>query len=186
MGGGETRIGPGLRYSPRSGAVKTAWTPARSRAADASTVMRRPCACSLRTNATCSIPGSCTSSTNSARPVSSRASSLRGTRALRYGGAAGTLSGLKDVVVARASAEIRRKCIANFRIRGCRVLFQERRERHEKSRRAKAALQAMRVAESVLQRVQFARGSGKRFNRLKIVSIRLDREHDAGSDGLAI
>ena len=37
----------------------------------------------LRRKATCSMPGSCTSSTNSARPVSRRASSLRGTRAPR-------------------------------------------------------------------------------------------------------
>ena len=41
---------------------------------------RRAWACGLRTNAQCSIPGSWTSSTKRARPVSRRRSSLRGTR----------------------------------------------------------------------------------------------------------
>ena len=40
-----------------------------------------PVAGSLRTNATCSITGKVPSSTKSARPVSRRASSFRGTRA---------------------------------------------------------------------------------------------------------
>ena len=57
-------------------------TSARCRAADTSTLSSRPCAWSLRTKATCRMPGSCTSSTNRARPVSRRASSLRRIRAL--------------------------------------------------------------------------------------------------------
>src|SRR5688572_357088 len=139
----------------------------------------RPCACSLRTNATCSIPGSCTSSTNSARPVSSRASSFLGTRALRYGGAAGKLDGIENVMVAGASAEIRGECLANFGISRVRGVAQQGRYCHQEAGRAKAALQTMGTSESVLQRIQLPGRSCERFNRSQIVSVGLDREHDA-------
>ena len=64
----------------------TAITPGCARAASTSTDFRVPCAFMLRTNATCSIPGRFTSSTNIARPVSRRASSLRRMRRPKVGG----------------------------------------------------------------------------------------------------
>src|SRR5436189_6319799 len=55
----------------------TSTTPSDSRARRVSIAPRRACACELRRNATCSMPGSARSSMNSARPLSSRGSSLR-------------------------------------------------------------------------------------------------------------
>src|SRR5688572_29245336 len=65
----------------RSSAVNTAMTPAAARAAAQSIETMRACACSLRRNATCSTFAACRSSTKLPRPVSSRGSSVRFTRA---------------------------------------------------------------------------------------------------------
>src|SRR5216684_268749 len=156
MGGGGTSSGPGRQYSPRSAAVYTATTPGRARAADASTLESRAWACWLRRNATCSRPSSRTSSTKSARPVRSRASSLRRTRwpitLGAPGRATGESHGRDDVLVTSAAAQIPGERLADLALVRIGMVAQERDERHEDARRAEAALQPMGLAERRLER----------------------------------
>src|SRR6266571_7328278 len=187
MGGGGTSSGPGRQKSPRSAAVYTATTPGRPRAAEASTLVRRAWAYWLRRNATCSIPSSRTSSTKSARPVRSRASSLRRTRspiplrARRGGGATGKSHSRHDVLVAGAAAQIPGQRLANLALVRIGVLAQERDERHEDARGAEAALQPVSLAERGLERMQrVARAVSEALHGLDLVAVRLDGEHEAG------
>src|SRR5213596_1800061 len=195
MGGGGTSSGPGRQYAPRSTAVYTAATPGRARAAEASTLARRAWACWLRRKATCSSPSSGTSSTKSARPVRSRASSLRRTRApipLRAwggggGGATGESHGRDDVLVTGAAAQIPGQRLADLALVRIGMLAQERHERHEDARRAEAALQPVSLAERGLKRMQrVARAVSKALHGLDLVAVRLDGEHEAGADRLAV
>ena len=145
---------------------------------------RRSSACrartSLRTNATCSIPGSCTSSTNSARPVSSRASSLRRTRrpTVSDGHAAVSrrsrrrrrsrprrdLHGVDDVLVAGAAAEIRRDARRESAASsGFGLSRRNAVSVISMPGRAEAALQRVRFAKRGLQRIQLA-PSGDRLS----------------------
>src|SRR5213596_75823 len=197
MGGGGTSSGPGRQYAPRSTAVYTAATPGRARAADASTLVRRAWACWLRRKATCSSPSSGTSSTKSARPVRSRASSLRRTRApipLRAwggggGGATGESHGRDDVLVTGAAAQIPGQRLADLALVRIGMLAQERHERHEDARRAEAALQPVGLAERGLERMQRIappRAVRQPLDRRDVVPIRLDGEHQAGAHRLAV
>src|SRR3989442_12174242 len=116
----------------------------------------RACACALRTNATCTRPASGTSSTKSARPVSSRASSVLRTRSPtgREGDATSELHRVDDVLVAGTAAQIPAQCLADLRFIGARVLAQERHERHQDAGGAEAPLQRLRLPEAALRRVQ--------------------------------
>jgi len=60
--------------------VKTAWTPGRANAAEASMEPMRALGYGLRTKQACSMPGRVTSSVKVPAPVSSLASSTRRTR----------------------------------------------------------------------------------------------------------
>src|SRR2546422_860853 len=67
------------------------------------------------------------------------------------------------------------------------MLAQERDERHENARRAEAALQPVSLAERGLKRMQrVARGVSEALHRLDLVAVRLDGEHEAGADRLAV
>ena len=132
IGGGGTSSGPGLPVVARG---RRPCRPRRHRAAARARCdvdrRRRACASSLRRKATCSIPGSCTSSTKSARPVSSRASSLRGhalaevRRVIGTSQAGRRAHGLDDVGVAGAAAEMARKRLADVAIGRGGVVAQE-------------------------------------------------------------
>src|SRR5712692_5848215 len=193
MGGGGTSSGPGRQYSPRSAAVYTAATPARRRAAETSTLESRAWACWLRRKATCSRPSSRTSSTKSARPVRSRASSLRRTRwPIPLGArsrATGESHGRDDVLVTSAAAQIPGERLADLALVRIGMVAQERDQRHEDARRAEAALQPVSLAECGLERMQRIappRAVRQTLDCRDVVSIRLDGEHQAGAYRLAV
>src|SRR2546430_2518368 len=67
------------------------------------------------------------------------------------------------------------------------MLGQERDERHEDARRAEAALQPVSLAERGLKRMQrVARAVSEALHGLDLVAVRLDGEHEAGADRLAV
>src|SRR5437879_11463166 len=151
--------------------------------------LSRACACSLRRNATCSIPSSPTSSTKSARPVSSRASSLRRTRlpTCRGGGATGQLHRVDDVLVARAAAQVPAQRVTDLGFAGGCVVAQERDERHEDAGGAEAALQRVCLAEGALQRVELVRAARREaLDRRERCAVRLHRKHQTGAHRLAV
>src|SRR5687767_12251934 len=59
------------------------------------------------------------------------------------------------------------------------------RRKHQKARRAKSALQAMVIDESLLQRMQLVPGC-QTLDRAYLFPLRLDSKHQAGTDRLAI
>src|ERR671914_212570 len=59
------------------------------------------------------------------------------------------------------------------------------RRKHQKSRRAKSALQAVVIDESLLQRMQLVAGC-QTLDGANLLSLRLDGKHQAGTDGLAV
>src|SRR5262245_7602373 len=83
-GGTAPKSGSGFIHRARSENVKTRATPGMPRAASTRTAATRACACGLRTNATCSMPGSLMSSTKRPSPRRRRGSSRRGTDAPKY------------------------------------------------------------------------------------------------------
>ena len=71
-----------------------------------------------------------------------------------------------DLVVAGASAKIARQCVANLGLGRMRVVIEQRLGRHQKARRANAALQARVLEELLLQRMQLgAAARGPRRSR---------------------
>src|SRR2546422_1357432 len=67
------------------------------------------------------------------------------------------------------------------------MLAQERDERHEDARRAEAALQPVSLAERGLKGMQrVARAVSEALHGLDLVAVRLDGEHEAGADRLAV
>ena len=66
------------------------------------------------------------------------------------------------------------------------MVAQKRRQRHQETGRAEAALQAVRLAERSLQWVQLACRTGEGFNGLEFVSVGLDGKHDASADSLTV
>src|SRR5579883_3066459 len=139
-----------------------ATTPGRARAAATSMASMRACATLLRRKAAYSMSGSSTSSTNSAWPLSSRASSLRGMGAPNCRVAmqsplepiGGELHGIDDVLIAGAAAQVARQRFADLRLVGRRRLVEEGLHRHQDAGRAVAALQTMAGAHRFLQRMQ--------------------------------
>src|SRR5277367_5403176 len=99
----------------------------------------RACATLLRRNAACSMPGSSTSSTNSAWPLSRRASSLRlmGAPKLRVATVSapqpfgGKHDGVDDVLVAGAAAEVAGKRLANLHLIRRRRFLEEGLDGHQ-------------------------------------------------------
>src|ERR1700724_415303 len=112
----------------------------------------------LRRKAACSMPGSSTSSTNNAWPLSSRASSLRGMGAPKlrvvirstpqpFGG---KHHGLDDMLVTGAAAEVAGQRFADFRLIRCRRFVKEALHGHQDAGRTITALQPVTVAHRFL------------------------------------
>src|SRR5919112_6391445 len=119
----------------------------------------------------CSIPGSLMLSVQLARPVTRARSSLRGTPPpTNFSGAWVTcvpplgrrvlghlvlvlldeLNGLHDVLVSRAAAQVPFQAFPYLLLRRVRVLLQQADGGHDHARRAVAALQTVRLVESLL------------------------------------
>ena len=67
-----------------------------------------------------------------------------------------------------------------------RVLAQERLHRHQEAGRAEPALKRVRLVERTLERMQVAVRRREPLDRPERAAVRLDREHQAGPDGLAV
>src|ERR687898_197890 len=122
-------------------------------------------------NTACSIPGSVMLSVQVARPVTREGSSLRGTPPpTNFSGAWVTcapplgcrvlghlvlvlldeLDGLHDVLVARAAAQVPFQAFPDLLLRRLGILLQQADRGHDHARRAVAALQTVRLVESLL------------------------------------
>src|ERR671918_1464576 len=125
-------------------------------------------------NTACSIPGSLMLSVQLARPVTRAGYSLRGTPPpTNFSGAWVTLfpplgcrvpghlvlvlldelDGLHDVLVARAAAQVPFQAFPYLPLRRAGILLQEADGGHDHARRAVAALQTVRLVESLLHRM---------------------------------
>src|SRR5215212_4669911 len=125
-------------------------------------------------NTACSIPGSLMLSVQLALPVTRARSSLRGTPPpTNFSGAWVTcvpplgrrvlghlilvlldeLDGLHDVLVSRAAAQVPFQAFPYLLLRRVRVLLQQADGGHDHARRAVAALEAVRLVESLLHRM---------------------------------
>src|ERR687894_1499860 len=127
-------------------------------------------------NTACSIPGSVMLSVQVARPVTRAGSSLRSTPPpTNFSGAWVTLpplgcrvpdqlvpmlldelDGLHDVLVARAAAQVPFQAFPYLLLRRVGILLQEADGGHDHARRAVAALQTVRLVESLLHRMPHA------------------------------
>src|SRR5215210_3632945 len=128
-------------------------------------------------NTACSIPGSLMLSVQLALPVTRARSSLRGTPPpTNFSGAWVTLvpplgrrvlghlvpvlldelDGLHDVLVARATAQVPFQAIPYLLLCGVGILLQQADGGHDHARRAVAALQTVRLVESLLHRMPHA------------------------------
>src|ERR1700692_4852764 len=88
----------------------------------------------------------------------------------------GVLHRLDDVDVAGAAAEVAGDRFADLQLARIRVLLEERAARHQHSRRAIAALQAVLLPEAFLHRVELA-VLLEPFDRRDLVAVGLHREH---------
>src|SRR5260370_37760207 len=95
------------------------------------------------------------------------------------------LHGLDDVHVARTPAEVAFEALPDLVLGRVRVLVQEVGGRHDETRRAVAALQAVLVPERLLDRVQLA-VFGHALDRGQALALGLDRKHGAALDGFAV
>src|SRR5215218_4024624 len=150
------------------------------------------------------------SSTNTPSPWTSRLSSLRGTfwpAKPRCGASVSSTTGasigaivslmhahllagsgrdcVEDVPVAGAAADVPLQSLLDLVLRRLRRLAEERRRAHQHPGSAVAALEGVMVAERLLERRQLAPG-GKSFDGLDLRAVRLDREHHAALDELAV
>src|SRR5579862_1085723 len=164
------------------------------RAAATSIERMRAWATLLRRKAACSMQGSSTSSTNSAWPLSSRASSLRvmGAPKLRvvirstpqpFGG---KHHGLDDMLVTGAAAEVAGQRLANLRLIWGRPFVEETLHGHQDAGRAIAALQPVTVAHRFLQRMEMVAVGGEPLDGHDRVAVRLCREHQTGANRNAV
>ena len=90
------------------------------------------------------------------------------------------------MVVSGATAQVRGKRVADLCVGGARVVAQKGSQRHQKARRAEPALQTVSATKCGLKGIQLPRCSGEAFNGPQIVAVRLDREHDARPNRLAV
>src|SRR5450432_3755938 len=135
------------------------------------------CATWLRRNATCNMPGNSTSSTNRACPVRSLRSSLRliGSPKVRVDipstphSFGGRHDRVDDILVAGAAAQIARQRLAYLVFAWRSVFIEKRCHRHQNTRRAVAALQAVMVVHCLLQRMIFAVFTSKTLNGRNLV-----------------
>src|SRR6266566_352474 len=95
------------------------------------------------------------------------------------------LDGLDDVDVASTPAEVAFEAPADLVFGRVWVLFQEISRGHDESGRAVTALQSVLVPESLLDRVELIT-LGHAFDGRKAAAVRLDGEHRAALDRLAV
>src|SRR5262245_19502813 len=91
-----------------------------------------------------------------------------------------------DVLIAGAAAEVRGDSVSYLGFVGLRMVAQERGERHQQTGRAESTLQSVRVFERGLKRIERSVRRGETFDRVNLVAVRLDGEHDAGPRRLAV
>src|SRR5687767_7822418 len=90
-----------------------------------------------------------------------------------------------DVLVSGAAAQIAGERLTDLLVRGMGALAQEARERHEKARRAEAALQAVMLAKRLLQRIQRV-AIGEPFHRLDVAAVHLRGKEQTRANRRAI
>src|SRR5262249_32802089 len=90
-----------------------------------------------------------------------------------------------DVLVAGAAAEVTGDGLANLWLGGIRAVLQELRQRHEETRRAEPALQAVVLPEGLLQRIEPV-AVGQRLHGPDLTTVHLCRKEQAGPDSGAI
>src|SRR5579875_133224 len=194
-----------------SSPVRTAATPCALRAASVLIEMILAWPCGLRAKAMWSMPSSLKSSTKCPRPWINSGSSLRLIRSPRIFVAmnhlnhaasgwvapaeaewplsAAVLNGpfnrFDDVLVSRAAAEVAFERMSDFLTRGMRVAGEQLVGRHDHSRCAEAAVQAVLLPESLLQGMEMAVGS-EPLKRRHVRTVGLDGKDRAGFRGLSI
>jgi hypothetical protein len=87
--------------------------------------------------------------------------------------------------MARAAAEIPGDGLPNLELGGIRILLQQREGSHHHARGAEAALQTVLLEKPLLDGME-CRTIRQTLDGLQVVTIRLDREHGAGLDRLAV
>ncbi len=90
------------------------------------------------------------------------------------------------MLIAGTAAKIARKRVPDFVLRGVRVLLQKWHKRHQNARRAVSTLESMRLPERLLNGVQFIRVWRQPFDSGDLMTVRLDREQEAGTRRLTI
>src|SRR2546430_1021103 len=93
---------------------------------------------------------------------------------------------LDDLLVSGAAAQVAADRIADLRFARVRIRAQQGVRCDEHSRRAVAALQAVRLAEAVLQHAHRAVGPRETLDGGDAVAVRLHRVHEAGTHGFAV
>src|SRR6185503_19150282 len=96
------------------------------------------------------------------------------------------LDRLDDVVIPGAAAEVALEAEADLLLGGARVLLQQRDRGHHEARRAEAALERVVLVERLLDGVELAPGAGEALDRRHLGAVRLDGEHRARLDRLAV
>src|SRR5579885_3179197 len=91
-----------------------------------------------------------------------------------------------DVVIAGAAAQIAGNADADVFFARIGIFAQQLDQRRQNSRRAEAALQAMIIAERLLQRVQRLAVGRDAFDRHDLVAVGLHREHQARAGRTAV
>src|SRR5262245_3092140 len=92
---------------------------------------------------------------------------------------------LDDVHIARAATDVALDRLANFRLARARVGIEEVLRGHQHPGRAVAALEGVRVAECLLERVELS-VLREPFDRVDRGAVGLDREHHAALDRIAV
>src|SRR5437764_2671128 len=91
-----------------------------------------------------------------------------------------------DAGITGAAAQVAAEHVHHFGFRWVGIAHEKIGERHQDTRRAEAALQRVIVLERLLQRVERAVRTGKRFHRRDPPSFRLHRKREAGTGGDAV
>jgi hypothetical protein len=97
----------------------------------------------------------------------------------------GSFHGIHDVLVPGATAEVAFQTVPDFFFRRIRIAVKNLLGSHDHAWRAESALESVLIPESFLDAVKLSI-RGQALNRRDIRSVRLDREHRAALDGLAV
>src|SRR6266511_333014 len=184
---------PGGTESSKNGSVRIAtsspvnvpYTPLSSSALETSMLLTFACAYGERTKWRKPIPCRLTSSTKTPWPWTRRLSSLRGMLCPAQPGlvsCSSTTSGFSMVSVTLGRPL---DGLADLRLARARIGVQQVLGHHQHPRRAVAALEGMIVAERLLERMQPS-VVGEALDRLDRGAVRLDGQHHAALDRLAV